>query len=339
MAITSKYSDMNWVEALKPKVATVVSNQETSETIDNVLEKTMAATFSTPKTWATNKDRVADASVVISKKIVNDNSQNEINSLKSKLASRNIDPVSLGVVKKEEWDSIKDYGAIERIAKESALQYEKYQSKEWERNAQAWKPTSLGGYDPKTSRGQQIVSSKSTLNEFVNNYIQVPKNAASILDPKRLEKLALEPNERDVSIAKNREDRKLKESTKRQDNFKSDIPEGYKGLHNVIQHSASIDDKSAQKTYMPSLPKNQISMLDNIDPKSTDLKSTLASLFSRVPDPKELTREANKKHKESITRKDESKENRADWDRIKPTVSTSSITDRFLDILAKKKES
>ena len=87
------------------------------------------------------------------------------------------------------------------------------------------------------------------------------------------------------------------------------------------------------------VPSNQISMADDISGDSPQtIKEKLAQLFTRIPDKKQDSREANQARKESIQREQPSQEEKRAWEKNSKPVSTSDLQKKLVELWIGKSE-
>lgn len=330
------YDAMEWLDALKKvkpqeeQESKIAARTEDEETVESALQDTSKIVFGLPDE-RTKPEVIMDASKESMDKAASSRLANELDGLKKKLSDNGVDPVALGVVSENEWNTISDISKAEQMAKKAALLAEKEAKREWERNALAsiqGKNKRTMDYDPQVDKMGRIAP--MTAKEDANPSVpQLPKNAASIADPTRIDKLANEPTEHDKSVMSIRQERAKKEIEAAQAKYESNIPDDFSPMKSssVIRSGGKDGDILRYKA-----PANQVSMNDDVSGATPEeIKEKLSKLFEeRIVDRGQQIREANEKRKASITRPEPSKEEKQP-PRQTPT-STKDIQERLMEL-------
>ena len=330
-----QYGEMDWLDALKKvkpqqeqeqKLAAMTENDEA---MDSALQDTSNIVFGLPD-QRTKPEVINDASRESMDKAASTRLASEITGLKEKLNVNGVDPVALGVVSKAEWDSLADISKAEQVAKKAALLAEKNAKMSWQQRA----ADELSGktakrtmdYDPQVDRIGRIApaTSRDDVNPFNP---QIPKNAASIADPKQIDKMASAPTEHDRSVMSIREEKARKQIEAAKAKYQTNIPDDFTPMKSsAMIHSGGKD--AEQTMYTP--PKNQVSMNDDVSGASPEeIKEKLSKLFSdRIADHGQQIRDANADRKASISRPVQKKEEEAP----KSPTSTKDMQQRLIEL-------
>ena len=338
-------NDYSWVDALskskqpiKNKEEHLLAQVDKKENIEGALEGAAEAAFGVPAPQKSNTELIQEASIKIQQERRQQELSKEIDTIKQKLADNKVDPVALGIVEKEKWTTCQDPSEIEKIAKVAAKKQIEVIKNGWQKAAMEPRRSEMK-YDPMTSREGRIMSSGSTTEDGAAPVIsrQIPANSASIFDPNRIDKMASEENAHDKSVRESRESKaSQKEASKNWRTEEHQIPEDL----NIMKQSTVAKATSFETVENRSrVPSNQISMADDISGNSPEeIKAKLSQLFTRVPDTKQEIREANKARKESIQRKEPSKEERREWEKNSKPMSTSDLQKKLMELWIGKQE-
>lgn len=335
------YDDMEWLDSLKKvkpqqeQEAKLANKTETEETVASALEDTSNIVFGLPD-QRTKPEVIMDASKESMDKAAQTKLANEITKLKDKLNTHGVDPVALGVVSKSEWDSMADISKAEQLAKKAALAAEAKVKRSWEdraaeeiSNARAGKSAKRTmENDPTKDRAGRIAPTTARDDSAPFNQ-QVPKNAATIADPKQIDKFASEPTQHDKSVMSIREDKARKQIEAAKEKYNTNIPDDFTPMKasNVI-HSGGKD--ADQLRYKPAA--NQVSMNDDVSGASPEeIKEKLSKLFEeRIVDSGRQIREANEKRKAEISRPVQEKKDKEVV--AKPPTSTQDMQKRLMEL-------
>lgn len=313
------YDKLSWVDALKARQAKREFDGTEKETTENVLERTVEAAFKVPTSEPTTPQKVDAAAKDIQQNEAAKKVAGETQQIKEKLASREIDPVALGVVSKEEWAKASDPTWTESVAKKAAMKYEKQLKASWEKKAMEPQQAAKG-FDPATSMDGKIIPSFSPTEESQGRINRVPLNAASILNPNRIDELAKAKNEHDESVKAIREAQKTREAAKP---APADIPKDLTPMRGgKVVSSGAANESSA---FIHRVPKDQISIMDKAE-TSEQMKDKLAA---RIPDTRTEIREANERHREAIQGK---KQEDKSWDQVSKPLTSTEIQKRLINL-------
>jgi hypothetical protein len=339
----SKYAGMDWADALskhnQPPADVEKSLAEAASaplTVESELEaagKTEQIMFDLPVDPAPQKQAIEEAS----RKAIDDamirHEAERVNQIKDKLSSHGIDPVSLGIVSKAEWNAINDISKAEELAKTAALAAEAHAKKQWERNALAElteKPKNYShDYDPATTRDGKIASMASPVEDVVAHNPNAPLNSVSMSDLERLDRLAEAENAHDASIRASREEQARREAA-HADWRTEQVPEEFNPLKGAsVTRSAGGNDSMVSPYRAPA---NQVSMADNVSGATpAEIKERLSALFAeKIVDSRQQTREANEERRASIQREAQSDDR--SWEKVDKGVSTKDISRRLSEL-------
>lgn len=324
----SGYGNLEWLNAILAKKdrQAVVSEEEAAK---NVVERAAEAAFKIQPKEESNEQRIRRASLEIEEQKAAARDLEYCARLRDKLAARNIDPVALGITTKAEWENSMSPSWIEAVAKHAALAYEKHVSASWEERAVSRQAPQVRP-DVETSMAGRIMSSAGANEETRGQTSRVPANANSILDPDRLAKLFTQPNAHDEAIEERLASRKAREQMKKDELAPRDL-----GPAPMKDGSISRSGGKDCEAFVQRVPKNQISMTDNLGDTSRmsreEMAEKLSQLFtSKVPDSGQEIRQQNAERKQSITRQAEG--DRREWDseeHLRPQ-STSDLQERLM---------
>jgi hypothetical protein len=223
-----------------------------------------------------------------------------------------------------------DISKAEQVAKKAALVAEKNSKMSWQQRA----ADELSGktahrkmdYDPQVDKLGRIAP--TTARDDVNPFNpQIPKNAASIADPKQIDKLASAPTEHDKSVMSIREEKARKQIEAAKEKYQTNIPDDFVPMKSsAVIHSGGKD--AEQTMYTP--PKNQVSMNDDVSGASPEeIKEKLSKLFSdRIADHGQQIRDANAERKAAISRPETKKE----MEPPKTPTSTKDMQQRLMEL-------
>lgn len=332
------YDGLNWMDALtglkkpvKDQEQHAISKIDTEEDISNAVNNAANAAFGTPKKEMKQEERIQSSSRSILDKQAADLKTLDANVIKQKLANSNVDPVALGVVKKEEWDSCTDPVRLDKFAREAAEMQIRANKNAWQANG--IKPSNAPtGFDA-MSRGSKVMPSTAAGAADDNAPVisrQMPSNSNSIFDYLRLDKLAAEINKHDASVTTSKQTQADKAGkSKDWRTEKHDIPEDLPIMNGATVQKSGGHDHISDRYRAPS---NQISIMDDISANSPEeLKQKIEALFTdKVRDNQKLIREENAKRTEKISRKIEEK---SKIEITKPET-TADKQKRFMDIWA-----
>lgn len=331
---------MEWLDSLKKvkpqqeQEEKLAGKTENEETVKSALEDTSNIVFGIPDE-RTKPQVIMDASKESMDKAAKAKLSAEIAGLKEKLNSHGVDPVALGVVTKAEWDSMADISKAEQLAKQAALAAEKKVKRSWEdRAAEAIADAKAGkatkrtmDNDPMIDRAGRIAPTTARDDSAPFNQ-QIPKNAATIADPKQIDKFASEPTEHDKSIMSIREEKARKQIEAAKEKYQNNVPADFNPMKssNVI-HSGGKD--ADQLRYRPAA--NQVSMNDDVSGTSPEeIKEKLSKLFEeRIIDRGAQIREANDKRKAEISRPAPAKKEEV---AAKPPTTTKDMQQRLMEL-------
>lgn len=304
-----EYDGMDWLDALKKvkpqqeQEAKLAAKTEDAETVESALEDTSKIVFGLPDE-RTKPEVIMDASKESMDKAAQARVVNEINGLKDKLKSNGVDPVSLGVVSKAEWDAMANVSKAEQLAKKAALLAEKNAKREWEERAmkELHGSKKASEYNPEFDKLGRVAP-MTAKEDAVSSKQQLPKNAASIADPTRIDKLASEPTEHDKAVTSIRQEKARKEIEAAKAKYQTNIPDDFVPMKSsgVIRSGAKNDEDAGIRYKAPA---NQISMTDDVSGASPqEIKDKLEKLFmDRIADHGADIRKANEERKASISR-------------------------------------
>jgi hypothetical protein len=348
----SSYNGLDWLGALKaankPRDPSVdVGATPESEVLDNALESTAALAFDLPVSAESKQEalvrssrEIADAQSVQMKRAAADE-------IRQKLATNEIDPIALkvsvrepnGVVRavtKEEWEGSTDARFVEKIATAAVLEVERQQKQSWQNDAMQPAQHLSSKYNPETMRDGKIMSSTAAGEDSISAPGRVPANAASLLDPNRLDNFINTENAHDASVRASRESQAKREA-ERQASLAPDestLIDTPMSQSQVIRAGGLDRDIFAQR-----VPSNRVSMKDTVGQgklTSEELKSAMSNMFSRIEDRGISIREANESRREEIQGKKAEKDR--SWETLAKPMSTSSIVDSMLKSLMEKKK-
>ena len=321
----------NWMDAL------LAGYQKPSEQEESIgpeeLEKTAALTFEAPKMKDDSRSQiVASAAKTLANQRREDSLSSSATEIKQKLADNEIDPVALKVVTQEQWENCSDPSVCEKIAKAAVAQYKEQLKHAWQNDAlQPAKPLN-SKFDPMTSKGGIVMSCLAPGDDSVGRPSRVPANATSILEPDRLDKFAIAPNEHDDSVARLRQAHKDQEK-KRKEALLKDVADAPPQMHGSQVIPAGGEDRDV---FAHRLGPSQISIMDTLGQgklSQEDLKTWFQDhLFSKIEDKKAETKksqEDRKKHIQGEKEKDRS------WEAVRKPTSTADLSKGLLDRLGK----
>ena len=338
---STTYAAMDWVDALKAKKDDgkkyMPESSNDPEVIDNVVERTVEAAFGLPTTEKTSRQAVSEASQRIADRKAEGSLASQTQEIKSKLAVSGIDPSTLGLtvdgkpLTKEDWEKASDPVWTETVAKKAALEFEKQKKNAWQ--DRAMQPSRYSKvFDIDRPMGGRIAPGGGHVPE-VPQRTEVPANAASIFDPKRLDKMASEPNAHDESVKASKARHQEMEQA-RAKSAKAEFDEVAKkqAASPAMRYMGGIVPAGSQETseFVHRAPANQISIADHVETLSPEeLKQKLSNMFGRVADTRTDIREANQKRQEEIQGK---KEKDRSWEKVSKPATTAEIRDRLLNL-------
>jgi hypothetical protein len=334
-ASKSNYEGMDWVDALSKRnqppadieksLAEATASAQTPQEEIAAAERSSNIVFDVPVDPLPQKRAIEEASRKAMDAASSRREAENVVGLKKKLADHGVDPVSLGVVSRAEWNAIADISKAEALAKEAALRAEAALAGSWEDRAIAEMkegPRRIGGYDPELASTSQVMSTAWAHDDIVPHNPAAPMNAASMSDPDRLARLASEGNEHDAGVQAARDRAKEREEITG-DWRTEEVPEDVIPMKGASVIPAGGHDADVSRYRAPA---DQVSMTD-------DLSGKLSELFSsRIPDARGETRAANEARRASIQRPPE--EDERAWDNIenqKPK-STSEMQRKLADL-------
>lgn len=324
MRIQSRKEALSWVDALSGKkpIETIKDQIETADEADpaKALEMTSSILFGTPIQKESSEQTIRRHSEDVRRREVAKVNQDLTNDVKLKLSDAGVDPVALGVVKAEEWNSISDPEKATHIAKISAIKQQKKLSEEWQ--AEGMKPASPAkmNFDP-TMKGGRVMSSKAANEET--------RGRPATFDPFKLDELASAANEHDDSVKRSRARVDEAKEAKRKSIEENQPPEDAALREGSIRRSGGHDFESGRYR----APSNQVSILDTygegkIPPE--ELKKRMQELFaSKVPDAKSETKKAVEERREAIKRP---KEDDKSWEKVAKPTSTADLQKRLVSL-------
>lgn len=337
----SKYEGMDWADALskhnqppadiEKALAEAASIPASVESEIEAAEKTAHIMFDLPVDPTPQRQAIEEASRKALDDAMTRQEAEKVAAIKSKLASHGVDPVSLGIIGKNEWNAITDINKAEELAKTAALAAETHAKRQWERTALAEltdKPKAYShDYDPATTRDGKIASMVSPVENVTPHNPSAPMNAVSMSDLGRLDRLAESTNAHDASIRAVREEQARRESA-HADWRTEQVPEEFNPLK-----GASITRSGGQDSIVSPYraPSNQISMADDISGATpAEIKDKLSALFcEKIVDTRQQIRDSNEERRASIQR--EAKKDRS-WERVDKGTSTRDMTRRLADL-------
>jgi nucleotide-binding universal stress UspA family protein len=336
--LKNDYGGMDWLDSLKKvkpqqeQEEKLASKTEDEETVESALKDTSNIVFGLPDE-RTKPEVIRDASRESMEKAASAQAAKEIAKIKEKLSTNGIDPVALGVASKAEWDTVADISKAEQLAKNAALLAVKNAKLEWEHRAVADIAKAKNGetgrsmsYDPQKDKMGRIapMTGRDDITPFNP---KLPKNAASIADPKQIDKMASEPTEHDKAVMSIREDKARKQIEAAKEKYNSNIPDDFSPMKgSAVIHSG---EKATEATQMK-VPANQISMNDDVSGATPDeIREKLSKLFEeRIVDRGQQIRDANADRKNSISRPETKKE----MEPPKTPTSTKDMQQRLMEL-------
>jgi len=324
------YSSLDWTDALSKKNQKDPEHEvaEGSKEDDKALEQTAKIMYDLPTDKEAPKQALADASKQAADASAAAKEKQAVDAIKQKLSSHGVDPVSLGICSKEQWEAIPSAAQAEVVAKQAALKAKQRAGKEWERRAAEELGSAKKGMKPdvETSKAGRIAPTTSMTDDTSNQRTAVPANAASIFDPDRIAKMAEQPNAHDASVAASREREKSRQAEKkgwRTEQVPDDVVPMKAGQ--VIKAGGEDRDVGRYKA-----PANQVSMADDIKGATPEeIREKLAGLFTtRIPDTAKQIKDANAERKAQIQRPPEKKEEI----KVQKPVSTKDITSKLAEM-------
>ena len=324
---------MSWLDSLAAaKKKPDYLDPNAPEDIENAAERTAEAAFGIATNEETSRESIQKSAVQIADKRERDLQLQHVNEIKSKLAIRNIDPVGLGVVKKEEWDGASDPEWTETIAKASALAFEKQQRTAWEK--QSMEPQAKMSFDPAVSKAGKVMSSGGHKEDSVPQVTRVPANQASILDPSRIDRLASEPTEHDKSINEIRAQKEKSVQEKKKET--EDRVAALKDFDPLAGGKISPSGSKETDAFIHRVPSNQVSIMDNLKPADgQNVNDLMKSLFkSRIEDTRESIRDSRTQLQERLQGKKQKEEVLTE---VKKPISSSELSKRLVDMLLPQK--
>lgn len=339
---SNKYTSMDWADALskfnqppadvEKALAEAASVPVSAESEIEAAKNTANIMFDIPVDPIPQQQAIENASRKAMDDALLRQEAEKVAAIKHKLASHGVDPVSLGVISKNEWNAITDIHKAEKVAKVAALQAEAHAKKEWERKALAElteKPKSYSHeYDPSTTRDGKIASMASPIEGMTPHNPGAPLNAVSMSDLGRLDRLAEAGNEHDASIRAAREEQ-ARRGAAHADWRTEQVPEEFNPLKGAsITRSGGHD--SMVSPYRA--PANQISMSDDVSGATpAEIKERLSALFAeKIVDTRQQIRDSNAERRASIQR--EAKTEDRSWERVEKGTSTRDMTRRLADL-------
>jgi hypothetical protein len=338
---STTYAAMDWVDALKAKKGDgekyTPASSNGPEVIDNVVERTMEAAFGLPTTEKTSKQTISEASQRIADRKAEEGLARQSQEIKNKLAVSGIDPSTLGLtvdgkpLTKEDWEKASDPVWTETVAKKAAIEFEKQSRNSWQ--ARAMQPQQYSKvFDIERPMGGRVAPGGGHVPE-VPQRTEVPANAASIFDPKRLDKMASEPNAHDESVKASKarhEELEHARANAAKEQFEEIARK--QAANPAMRYTGGIIPAGNQETseFVHRAPSNQISISDHVETLSPEeLKQKLSNMFGRVADTRTDIREANQKRQEAIQGK---KDKDRSWEKVSKPTSTAEIRDRLLNL-------
>lgn len=331
----SGYDSMDWMAALskskqpiKDQEAHLLSKIGKEEDIENALEKAASAAFSLPSKDVSGTEAIAQASKAIQDEGKERQRVEAVGDVKKKLANHDIDPVALGVVSKETWETCSDVEAANQIAIAAAEKAEQNRSREWQARAMAQKNPKMV-FDPETTRSGKISSTAAEGEDSAPVITrQSPANAPSIFDPFKLDKLQASENAHDEAQKGIRSNAQARKEAAKDWRMES-VPQDFVPLNRgSIQRSGGHD----AAVFSSKVPANQVSMMDNVDAKTPEeAKEKMKKLFeSKVQDNGQKIRESNKARSESIHR--QVKKDDKSWEAVSKPTSTKDLQQRLMNL-------
>lgn len=326
------YGSMSWVDALAARTKTIdleteLATKDEKDAAGDALQKTAAIAFGPSSEPKGPDEALRMASVEIQDKLAASMTKQAADEIKSKLAIRGIDPVALGVIKKQEWEETTNLERVGNVCEKAALEYEKGLSREWE--ARAMSPSHAGQrFDPETSKEGKVMSAANVADDTVQPS-RVPANANSILDPNRLDALAAGINEHDESVKAAKARQEGRKAEKKEALAPKDTLEPTEAMNAGRVIRAGGEDASI---FVHKVPKDQISMLDDLGKPTSqeDLRRRLGELFtSKIPDNGGMIKKAAEERKEAIQGK---KEKDRSWETASKPTSTSDLAKKLMDL-------
>jgi len=326
MRIQSRKEALSWVDALSGKkpIETVQDQIETADEADpsKALEMTSSILFGTPIQQESSEQTIRRHSEEVRRREVAKINEDLTNDVKLKLSDAGVDPVALGVVKSEEWESISDPDKAGEIAKIAALKQEKKLSEEWQ--AEGMKPATPAkmSFD-ETTKGGRVMSSAAANEETRGR----PSSIGG--DPFKLDQIASEANEHDDAVKRSRARLDAAKEAKRKSIEENQPPEEAALREGSIRRSGGHDSEMGRYK----APANQVSILDTygegkLPPE--ELKKRMEDLFaSKVPDAKSRTKKAQEERREEIKRP---KEDDKSWEKVSKPTSTADLQERLVSL-------
>lgn len=336
--MATKENGTNWMDALLSGYQKPSEKDESSMGPED-LEKTAALAFEAPKMKDDSRSQlIASAAKIIADQRRAEGSSASVAEIKQKLAVNEINPVALKVATQEQWDNCSDPSEAEKIAKAAAIEYKEQLKHAWQKDAfhdgQLQPSKALSSrFDPETSKGGIVMSCLAPGDDSVGRPSRVPQNAASILEPDRIDKLAVAKNEHDESVAEAKQARKDKEAERKEALLKDmkDAPPQMSGSQ-VMRAGGEDRDVFAHR-----LGGTQISIMDTLGQgklSPEDLKTWFTeNLFSKMEDKKAATKQAQDERRKAIQGE---KEKDRSWDAVKKPTSTADLSKGLLDRLVGK---
>lgn len=321
--MANKENKSGWEDALLAAYRKTPPEDEEMAMGDESLKKTAALAFGMPQMKDdTRAQTVSAASKTIAARQRSEFLSSAVTEIKQKLAANEIDPVALGVVSKEEWEACIEPSMAEKIAKAAVAEYK-------EQTKHAWQPTGevparklSSTFDPLTSRGGIVMSLLTPGEDSVSKTSMVPKNAASILEPDRIDKFAAAENEHDIAVASSKQRQADRDKDRKEALLKdtSEMPEQMHGSR-VLPSSGATD------VFAHRLGNTQISIMDTIGSGTLsreEMKDWFANnFFSKVEDKKSETKLAQEERRKAI-QGDRQKDK--EWEAVKgPTTAQGGI--------------
>jgi hypothetical protein len=342
----ANYQHMSWLGAIgsRPKDQSSDVAQRSESEVKDALQETAALAFGLPQRTEDKSDAITRAAHDIAEQGERSRTTAAVNSIKSKLAAAEIDPVALGVgfrmpngqvqkVTKEDWDRINDPMLAERIATMAAVEQEKQMKQAWQKDAVKPAQGLCSIFDAQMSRSGKIMSAAAANEDIAATAGIVPANSTGILHPDRMDEFAKTETPHDKSVAAIRSSQKAREADKKAQLAElaaeaAKQPDAMK--QGQVLHSGGLDSS----VFAHRIPSNQVSIADTAGTGTMtqlQIKESLSKLFTtRVPDNGQSIREANKAHKEEIQGKEQKDRS---WEQVQKPLSTSELSKRLADAL------
>lgn len=336
-----KENEMSWVNALskhnqppadlEKHLAEASASASHADELKGALEDTSQIVFGLPKDNVPQQKAITDASKKAMDDAMRQKQASDVQSIKNKLSAHGVDPVSLGVVSRSEWNAIADANRAEALAKKAALAAEEAARNQWQQRAseELENPRRHSAeYDPATTREGKVAPTTSARDDSAPHNPNVPLNAVSMADLDRLDRLSEKGTRHEELVSKSRESAKAREE-KARDWRQEEIPEDVVPMKSSSVIRAGGKDRDEGRYHAPS---NQVSMLDDISGGSPEeIQKKLSSLFTtKIPDKKQETREANEQRRAEI--QGPVKDHDRSWEKVEKPTSTKDISERLAEL-------